>query len=786
MMKHYLDLAALSDRAHRRQSRMTRLCIVLAVFLVTTIFGMADMFIRSQVLQAQQEYGNWHIALQNISSEEAGIIASRPDVAVLSPYGILNYRGDEGYTLGGKSVAVCGCDEAYLTGIWPMGLGEGAFPRKPNEALITENARQRLDIAIGDAVTVAAPDGSTRTFTVSGFLANTASVMSGDSYALMLRTEDYCALYPVSGGEPADYGLTFFVQFAGTANIQGKIEQLKEQFGLTDAQVSVNNNLLGLLGQSRIPFMLQIYAAAAMLFVLVLLAGIMMIASSLNSNVAQRTEFFGLMRCIGATPRQIMRLVRREALRWCRSAIPAGVLTGVLVIWGLCAVLRALSPEYFAAMPAFGVSVPSVAAGVLVGLLTVLLAAHAPAKKAAKASPIAAVSGNVTAAGPVRSAANTRLFKIDTALGVHHARASRKNLILMAGSFALSIILFLSFSVTVEFMQHTLTPLQPWTADLSIISPGNTCAIDASLLDVLQQNPAVDAAYGRMFAYEVPAAANGREQKADLISYEQRQFAWAEEYLLEGSLETVQTQSGTALVVYDPQSPLQIGDTVELNTDGQTRPLTIAGVLSDCPFYSADGVATLICSEDTFRQITGESRYTILDVQLAKGAGDGDVYAIRQMVDPAFTFADERMSNSSTRGTYYCFGLFIYGFLVLIALITVFNIINSIAMSVSARLRQYGVFRAIGLSTRQLANMIVTEAFTYTLLGGLTGTVLGLLANNVLFRLLISYRWGDAWTVPLPELGIILLTVLFSVLVAVRGPIRKIRRMSIVDTISAL
>lgn len=49
-MKHYLDLIKISARQHRRQSRMTRLCIVLAVFLVTVIFGMADMEMRAQLM----------------------------------------------------------------------------------------------------------------------------------------------------------------------------------------------------------------------------------------------------------------------------------------------------------------------------------------------------------------------------------------------------------------------------------------------------------------------------------------------------------------------------------------------------------------------------------------------------------------------------------------------------------------------------------------------------------------------------------------------------------------
>ena len=784
-MKNYLDLVPISVKVHRKQNRMSIFCIVLAVFLVTTIFGMADMFVRSQILQAQQESGNWHIAIKNISNEEAAIIASRPDIEAFSPYGVLNYRGNLGYTLEGKNVAICGSDESYITKIWAGGLEEGAFPKAHNEVLVTGNVKQMLGVSIGDSIAVESPDGNKLIFTISGFLKNSAYIMSGDFYGIFLKTEDYCAIYPnVVDGKPADYGIMFFAQFTNTRNIQGKIANLKEQCNLSDEQVSSNNNLLGLLGQSRVPFLLQVYLAAAVLFVLVMLAGIMMIASSLNSNVAQRTEFFGLMRCIGATPKQVMRLVRKEALSWCRLAIPVGISIGVVVIWVLCAILRFLSPEFFKAMPTFGFSVPSILAGIVVGLVTVLFAAYSPAKKAAKVSPLAAVSGNANTSRPARNAANTKLFKIDTALGIHHAKASRKNLILMTSSFALSIILFLSFSVTVEFMQHTLTPLHPWTADLSIISPDNSCSIDKTFLDDLKENPVVDSAYGRMFAYEVPSVTNGIKKRVDLISYEQRQFDWAKDYLLEGSLESVQNEVGTGLIVYKPQNTIQIGDTITLNISGQMKEIQIVGMLSDCPFYSAANVGTIICSENTFKRITGESKYTIIDVQLAKGATDEDVYAIHQMVDSTFTFSDERMGNSSTMGTYYCFWLFVYGFLVLIALITVFNIVNSIAMSVSSRLKQYGVFRAIGLSTGQLRKMIVAEAFTYTIIGGIVGTVLGMFSNKVLFKMLISYKWGDTWTIPLTELGIILLIVVLSALLAVYGPIKRIHNMSIVDTIS--
>ena len=286
-----------------------------------------------------------------------------------------------------------------------------------------------------------------------------------------------------------------------------------------------------------------------------------------------------------------------------------------------------------------------------------------------------------------------------------------------------------------------------------------------------------------MFAYEVPVMVNGRETKIDLISYDQRQFAWAEEYLLNGSTEAVQNEPGTALTVYSPDNLLQTGDTLALSCEGDTKALQIAGTLSSCPFTASTGASIVICSEDTFRQLTGENGYTIVDLQLASDASDADVNAIHQLVGTQYTFSDERISNASAQGAWYCFRLFVCGFLVLIALITIFNVINSISMSAAARTRQYGTFRAIGLSTRQLLRMLAAEAAAYAAAGGLLGAMLGLFFHRLLFSSLITIHWGDSWTVPWAELGTIVLIMLLSVALAVYGPWRRLRDMSIVDTI---
>ena len=784
-MKSYLDLVPISAKVHRKQNRMSIICIVLAVFLVTAIFGMADMFIRGQILQAQQEKGNWHIGIRSISDEDAKLIASRPEVATVADYGVLNYRGEQGYTLSGKNVVICGSNESVVTEIFTT-LDKGTFPANENEALVTNNAKNMLHLEIGEQIVITMPDGRKISYTISGFMNNAAKLMSEDSYGIFLTTESFRAIYPDgTNSNPADYTMRY-VQFKSARNIQSSIADIKQQFGLSDEQVSENTELLGLLGQSSNSFMLQVYATAVILFILVLIAGVLMITSSMNSNVAQRTEFFGMVRCIGATPKQIMQLVRKEALNWCRFAIPIGVVGGMVLVWVLCFILRQLSPEYFGGMPALSISYPSIIAGIVVGLLTVLLAARSPAKKASKVSPLAAVTGNANALQPVKKAANTKFFKIDISLGIHHAKASKKNFILMISSFSISIILFLAFSVTIDFMNHTLTPLQPWTADISVISPEDTCSVKAEFIEELQQNLAVKNVYGRMFAYNVPVIVNGEEKVVDLISYEDMQFDWAKDYVLSGSLEKAQSESNTGLIVFEPQNDIEVGNVITLNLNGSQADMEIVGMLSDCPFNNRQDVGKLICSEDTFRKLTGETDYSIIDIQLSQNATENDVNEIHRLVGSQYTFSDERMGNSNTRGAYYCFGLFIYGFLVLIALITLFNIINSIAMSVAAKMKQYGAFRAIGLSNRQLAKMIIAEASTYAITGTICGSILGIVCNKILFSKLITYQWGDTWSVPLVEFGIIIVVVAIAVILAVRNPIKKLEKTSIVDTISVL
>ena len=77
-MKSYLSLIPISARVRRRQNRLTILCIVTAVFLVTAIFSVADMMLCTQTGRAAGKSGSWHLEVTGITPEQAAQLVGQP------------------------------------------------------------------------------------------------------------------------------------------------------------------------------------------------------------------------------------------------------------------------------------------------------------------------------------------------------------------------------------------------------------------------------------------------------------------------------------------------------------------------------------------------------------------------------------------------------------------------------------------------------------------------------------------------------------------------------------
>lgn len=775
-MKSYLSLIPISAKVHRRQSRMTRICIILAVFLVTSIFSLLEMWTNGQTMAMRSNHGDWHIILQNMSEDEAKQIIDSSDVAYSSWYDDINVNADQGYYINGKNAVLYGIEETYVTDIMKYPL-EGSYPQNEKEVALSADAKELFNFQIGDNIILNTPAGDFN-YTISGFYEDDEDfndIIDGTCVYMCRATFD--EVRSLNGLESMS---RFYVRFKNENGLKKTIANIKEQYSLTSENVSENTPVLSLLGASTNESINALYPLAVACFVIILIAGIFMISSCMNSNVAQRTKFFGMMRCIGASKQQIVRFVRLEALNWCKTAIPIGCALGTVTCWVSCAVLKFIVKGEWVDMPLFSVSINGILCGAAVGIITVFIAAQSPAKQASKVSPVAAISGNTGVSGKIVHAANTKFLKVETSLGIHHATGAKKNLILMTGSFALTIMLFLTFSACLDIVHKLLPSVSDFTPDITIASQDDSNSIDPSLAEEISEIPGIESVFGMMYSIECPAEINGNAETVDLYSYGDTMMDSFKKSVISGDMSKIYGNSKYVLAVYSEYTALNVGDKVKIGDEE----LEIGCVVSE-GVGSVSGSAVVVCSEETYTRLTGEQDYAMVGVVLEKDVSEMAVNKIYDLAEGNI-IADSREKNSEVSGSYWVFRIAAYSFLAIISLITILNIMNSVSMGVSARIKQYGVMRAVGMGSRQVTKMIAAEAATYSFCGTVAGVVFGLLLHHLIYVKVVITHFGGIWKIPFTSIAIILLLVIFSCVISVYAPAKRIRNMAITETINEL
>lgn len=771
-MNSYLGLVSEYGKVHKKKNRLTVICITISVMLVTAIFGMADMSIKAQINEYIRQHGNFHAIITDISDSTAEQISHRKDVKVSSWMGMVE---DTNYQR--KKLIVQSSTQEFAEQM-NLVVTEGSYPVAEYEALLDMQGLEQFGISIGDTIEIAFSDKQLRKYTITGTYGDFSSLKGIDAHGLMLSVEGMRA-FPIDLFQ--EY---YYIQFKSGVNINQALSEIKSEYSLTEDQVTPNNMLLGLMGQSSDTRMLDVYLTAGILFILVTMAGTFMIASSFNMSILERTQFFGLLRCLGATKKQIKRYIRLEGLQYCLKGIPVGLVGGCGILWMAIFSLNMLNSQYLPAMPMFHISWPGIIAGAVIGVLVVMIASNSPAKNAAKVSPQAAVTGNIQQTNnlEIGKASNTRWFHVDTAMGLRHAFSNKKSMTLIAGSFALSIILFLSFTVLITFMGHALKPLKPYSPDISIRGAQDSILLDHSIMEKIKSLPNIRNIYGRMVYRDIPATDKHGNGIATLISYDAPQFEWAEEMLISGSVDNVQNDDSVLVSYgYSKQFNWEIGDTITLSIAGELKDIQVTGIISDVPFDAGDGKRIIICSENTFTALTGISDHTIIDMQV-----DQDISKeVRSLITPEMKLLDLQQHNSEVRTGYFAMAVFVYGFLIVIALVALINIINTVNASVSSRMSNYGMMRAVGMSGKQLKKMVTAESAAYAITGSLTGAVLGLFLHRFFFEMLITSNWGELWQPPFMVLIVTISAAILTSFIAVVSPTRKIKKMSIVNVVNA-
>lgn len=769
-MKSYLGLVKEYEKAHKRTNRITIACIVIAVCLVTAIFGMADMEAKAQKIRQINEGGYWHLGLKDFSPQLVENINRQFHSEIYASGCMIGTDQNQLWHWNKEKFYLTGGEEAIITQ-FGLEIQEGHYPQKENEILMDKLSAQEMGVSIGDILTFQTPEGDDVVLTVSGFCNNTARMLEEDMHAIVILPTLAAKYF-----DAASYRQVYYFRFDEKYNVRNLIDRIKADYALSDEGISENTVLLALSGQSRDDYMLKLYGVAFALFGLVLIAGFLMISGTFNTNVAERTQFFGMLRCLGATKSQIYRYVVLESLYLLKAALPLGLLLGIITYWSACAYLKYVNYAFFSTMPVFEFSVASILGGIGIGVFTVLLAALSPAKHASCVSPLSAVNENQYQQELKYRRHFCRFpLRIESTLGVYHATSNRKNLFLMTGSFAISIVLFLCFSVLVLFMNHAVTAMEAWTPDIEI-SPGNNGSVlEKSQIEKLEAIDGVKRAYGRNYAIGSMDFDNTTIETS-FLTYEKYQFQWAKKYLVEGSVEAVAEGTNQVIVAYNFYHEYHVGDLLNVNIDGHSYQMTVGAIVSKTPFKTPENNALVIMSEKNFEQIQGISEYAVIDIQLKSTAREETVVAIRNMVAEANTFSDFRASNAQGKAINYSFSIFIYGFLTIITLITVFNIFNSMNMSITAHIKQYSVMHAVGMSIRQIKKMICMEAITYSALGCILGTVIGLLLHQKLFSMMITFRWGTQWNIPWSSMGFIVFIVIGSTALSIIEPTKKLYR----------
>ncbi|MEG6511706.1 FtsX-like permease family protein [Desulforamulus ruminis] len=802
-MKSYLTLVPKYLKTHQKKTRLVITSVAIAVALVTGIFSMLDFFLQFEKEQVVYDYGNYHLAVTDATAEDKQSIASRVDVQNAGSY-ISFPRG----TLSGKECRLVAMDE-NLAPNFHVELIDGKYPVAENEMLLEEWAAASLHLKVGDRANITFADSSTKEFTVSGIYGDYGITKAAGTPGVHLSIAGANVVHT----EKSNF---FIIEFKDGVNINKAQKAMQTSLNLKDGQIERNERLLAIMGYGTSNRAISLYATGAVLFCIVLIAGVVMIYNTFNLSVMERVRQFGLLRCIGASQSQIKRLVKREGLYITLQAIPMGVVAGMLIAFVCSAILKFYNSNLFSNFPLFHISIAGILAGIVIGFLTVSIASSLPARKAARVSPVNAVTGSneFKISKKKKQGLLMKLFDAELAMGVNNALIKKKTLFLMSCSIAISIAMFLGFQVFIDFMHSSMKTTKPYTPDITLTSEQG---LSTGLYKKTAALDGVRKTYGNMFSYVeatfdasrltnsykeimggITETDNGLfvpPEKSWLISYDKNQLQWAERDLLDGELseEKLNEQNGVIAIVTHLRNnatfettTLQLGDKVYIQTPGGTKEMTVMAILRSLPFSSSRlALTTFVTTEKLFTELTGESTFQAINLQLDKSGQEHTVREIKNMIGPSVSLNDQRQKNTETDQTFLTMAVFVYGFVAVIALISVLNIINTMNTSVAAKTRYLGIMRAVGMSGKQLDRMVLTEALTYSLAGYISGCILGIALQKTLIEKFLS-EFHILWKLPSLQIGLILIVLLLVTAVSIIGPLKRIKAQGVSEVIGSL
>lgn len=816
-MKMTTRVAYCNMRHYKSKNILIGIAIILTTLLLFVIPSIGKDMVEVNFAVINKIYPTWHALYRNVDESTVMKLAAHHDVKT---YGL---RSDAGYmNLEDATVSMMYMDRTGME-LYKVKLKEGQLPQKENDIVVSKGILEALgqNGKIGDTITVPyqilKDDGLDYTkekdFRICGFLADNESSKEQKQYTSLVSEAFLKAEIPV---EQVKY--RFLLQVNGqkgntTADYTETIQNIARQFGISEDDMNINKEYLAAnyVDPATIPVIVGI-------MLIVVLAGIITIYSVYYVSMNQRVREFGKLQAIGATKRQLRQIVLREGMGVALFAIPIGLLIGTVAVKVvLLQFVEHAKDSNVLITEAYKV----VAKGevqlyywwiyllaIAVTLCTVYLSLMKPMRMAAKVSEIEAMRYQ---GGSKRQKSSRKGYQF-----LNIGRLTKRNL---AENKKKSTITIVSMAVTGIFVMMVATVLScanPMESAKSsivgqyeispIVESGNKEHPEYEWAEVQKNNPLNEGlkqqieeldGVERVDVFTALKVSGGPfEEKIGTEFINGVPEEYAEELkkgITEGNVTYEELKSGDkvildrALLHWYPD--IKVGDKLKLNIhDGDNtfqKEIEVAAIGEygtgltnyNCLIMAKEGAEKLtINNSSSYFQVIADKDYDeALEASLQAIVDGSGRLQMRTWKNEYDTWEN---AIQMTRGA--C-----YAFIIILAAISIMNLINTMINSVHVRKKELGMMQAIGMSDRQLMKMLQLEGIFYTVGTLIISIGVGSLAGYPLF--LYAKRTGmfdiSTYHYPVTAAIIIILTLFVIQMLLAIFIAKSVRKDSLIERI---
>lgn len=420
-------------KANRTRNLFAVFAIILTTFMITTVFSLGINYMENMKLMQVRTAGtSADVSLAMPTAEQEQQIKSLEYVKVIGTkymVGAVAEKNDGGREL---SIAL----QYYDTTEWENHYQDaidninGSYPMQENEIMLSENALEQLGITeqkLNMEIPLSYYDKNgqqEKTFTLSGWFHSYTGTGIG------FVSKNYC--------KNAEYTL----QEDGILSLS--LNKMPDDFWhiQDDVQLNENQSFSGAVSMSSSNG--SVIAVVVFLVLFIIGSGYLLIYNVLYISISKDTRFYGLIKTLGTTQKQIKALVKNQALKFACIGIPVGIILATAVSFGIVpSFLQQAFTEGKSAMDAEMFFHPSIyILSVLFSAITVWIACNAPAKKAARISPIEALRYQNFAPSKKKSRNSTNGGKLSV-MAFHNVFRDRKRAILVFLSLFMGITVIL-------------------------------------------------------------------------------------------------------------------------------------------------------------------------------------------------------------------------------------------------------------------------------------------------------------------------------------------------------